>query len=295
MLPTAMDTSEYSDGQLKYYVRTTGSDLTGNGTNSAPWLTIKKALATVPSGAIVMIGDGTYAEDSGSGNLSLNRQFTDWVTFQAEQGAAGAVTITTTSGTLGTIVNTATAYIRFNYITFTSIAGTANAFRINASTNHLDFQNCTFTPVDNATAGIFIYDPGAWNVSNITFTDCIINKPANGADEKAISFNFAGSGTSSAITFTRCSIQAISNTIWLAGCNKIAFYSCTIDSATGMAISTGGASSDTITFTNCTVTAALQALYVNGGTNWTLSGDLTLRAEAYIASTLAWTQPRAVF
>ena len=48
-------------------------------------------------------------------------------------GGFGAVTITTTSGTIGTYVSAAAAYIRFRYITFTTIAGAANAFRINAA------------------------------------------------------------------------------------------------------------------------------------------------------------------
>ena len=44
------------------YVSKTGSDTTGNGSVDRPWLTIQKAADSVPRGAVVTIGPGTYDE-----------------------------------------------------------------------------------------------------------------------------------------------------------------------------------------------------------------------------------------
>jgi len=44
-----------------YHVATTGSD-TGDGSATRPWRTIQKAASSVPSGAVVQVGAGTYDE-----------------------------------------------------------------------------------------------------------------------------------------------------------------------------------------------------------------------------------------
>ncbi len=256
----------------RYFVRTTGNDGTGNGTNANPWLTIKKALATVPDGATVLVGNGTYTEDSGSGYLNINRVFTNWVTFQPELGALGSVTITNASGTIGTMVNASAAFIRFKYITFLGAATTSAAFRINNTCNKLDFQNCTFTPPDNAAAAFQVYNAVAWNLSNLSLSDCTLNKPTTGAATRGFSLDFAaGTGNSSFVTLTRCNIQAIYTGVYLGKSNGVTLNSCTINSTTEAGIR-GYTSPDLVSIINCSVTAVQYAVYVNGCTNWSLTG-----------------------
>src|SRR5262249_19656039 len=51
-------------GGTNYYVSTTGSDSTGNGTSASPWRSILKACQSVPSGqgATINVGPGTFTE-----------------------------------------------------------------------------------------------------------------------------------------------------------------------------------------------------------------------------------------
>lgn len=60
--------SKFLETDTTVYVATTGSDVTGNGTESTPYATIEKALSTVPSNLgghtfMILIVDGTYVED----------------------------------------------------------------------------------------------------------------------------------------------------------------------------------------------------------------------------------------
>lgn len=253
-----------------YYVRTNGNDSTGDGSTGTPWLTIKKAVATVTNGDTILVGDGTYAENDG-GTLLLKRIFTSYVTIQPELGAAGAVTITTTSGTIGTYVSASAAYYRFKWITFTTIAGAANAFRINQAADHLDFQNCIFTPVDGATATLFINNASTWNVSNISFTNCTFNKPSTGATHAGFGFYFSSTGASSAVTVTSCTIAGIKYGCDIQGADGITFDTCTITSVTNNGVSFA-ASPDGLQFLNCSVTGGLSAYVCNGATNLVISG-----------------------
>ena len=43
-----------------FYVATTGSDSTGDGSNSNPWATITNALDNVPDGSVVLVKPGLY-------------------------------------------------------------------------------------------------------------------------------------------------------------------------------------------------------------------------------------------
>ena len=253
-----------------YYVRKDGNDTTGNGSTGTPWLTIKKAVATVTNGDTIKVGNGTYAEDD-FGSLALKRVFTAYVTIEPELGALGDVTITTTSGTIGTWVSASAAYYKFRYIKFTTIAGAANAFRINEAADHIDFEYCTFTPVNDAASTIFIYDSGAWNVSNITFTNCTINKPASSVNHACLSIGFASTGVSSNFQFINCTITGIKYAASLSGADGIIFNGCTITADTNNAISITD-SPDGLQILNCTVNSALASLYANGATNLVITG-----------------------
>ena len=62
-----------------YYVATTGSNTTGNGSASQPWATITHALSQVPDGSLILVRPGTY-----TGEVLLNRAFTQGVTIRSE-------------------------------------------------------------------------------------------------------------------------------------------------------------------------------------------------------------------
>ncbi len=252
-----------------YYVRKGGNDGTGDGSTGNPWLTVAKALTVVASGDTVNIGDGTYAENNG-GFLNLNRAFVSYVTFQAENLAQGAVTITNTSGTIPTIVNASAAYMRFKYITFTAIAGSNSALRINNACDHFDFQNCTFTPVDSAAATLYCADASTWNVSNLAFSNCVFNRPSSGAAHVGLQLSFTSSGICQGATFTGCNIYGISSAVNLANADNVSLVSCTIDSTNDYGV-VATSSPDLVAITDCTISAAKHAIYANGATNWTIT------------------------
>lgn len=250
-----------------YYVRTTGNDTTGDGSTGAPWASIKKALATVSiaGGHTILVGDGTYAENDG-GTLLLKRQFSDWVTIQPENGVLGSVTITTTSGTIGTYVSATSSYYRFKWIAFTTIAGAANVFRINAATNYLDFQACIFTPVNNATAGLFISNSSNWNVSNVSFTDCVFNKPATGASFDGWGLFLNSTGVTSGWVVTNTQIYGNRHGVNLTGADGITFDTSTIAGIAGNGVLLAS-SPDGLKFLTCAVTGGALAYSCNGATN----------------------------
>lgn len=65
--------------QGAYYVATTGSDTTGNGSSGAPWATITHALDSVPDGSTILVRPGTY-----NGLVRLRGQFSQGVVVRAE-------------------------------------------------------------------------------------------------------------------------------------------------------------------------------------------------------------------
>lgn len=62
-----------------YYVSTSGSDATGNGSTSEPWATISHALDSVPDGSSIRVQPGTY-----SGRARLRGSFSRGVTVRSE-------------------------------------------------------------------------------------------------------------------------------------------------------------------------------------------------------------------
>jgi hypothetical protein len=62
-----------------YYVATTGSDTTGNGSSGAPWATITHALESVPDGSTVVVRPGQYV-----GRVRLVGDFNQGVVVKSE-------------------------------------------------------------------------------------------------------------------------------------------------------------------------------------------------------------------
>jgi hypothetical protein len=62
-----------------YYVTTTGSDQTGDGSFAAPWSSIEHAVQQVPDGALILVGAGEYF-----GRIDLDCDFTAGITVRSE-------------------------------------------------------------------------------------------------------------------------------------------------------------------------------------------------------------------
>ncbi len=62
-----------------YYVATTGSDSTGNGTSGNPWATITHALDNVPDGSLILVKSGVY-----NGRIRIRGTFPTGVTVRSE-------------------------------------------------------------------------------------------------------------------------------------------------------------------------------------------------------------------
>lgn len=62
-----------------FYVATTGSDSTGDGSLSNPWVTITNALDNVPDGSVILVWPGLY-----EGRIRLRGTFTTGVTVRSE-------------------------------------------------------------------------------------------------------------------------------------------------------------------------------------------------------------------
>ncbi len=267
-----------------YYVRTGGNDATGDGSTGNPWASIKKAIATVSDGGhTILVGNGTYAENDG-GSLSIKRVLTSYLTIAPELGSSGAVTITTTSGTIPTFISAAAAYYKFQYLTFTTIAGANSAFRINNAADHIAFENCTFTPVDGAIGTIYCVDGSTWNVSAVSFTNCILNKPAVGASHAALQLTFSSTGVCTGMAFVGCTINGVFQIASLSNADFISFTNCVMDAATDIGI-IAASSPDTVTLTNCTVSAEKSCIFCNGGTNWVVTGGTYTTRGAFATLT----------
>jgi len=67
-----------ADPSATYYVATTGSDLSGNGSLGLPWASITHALNSVPDGSTILVQPGSYY-----GQVRLDRQFIQGVTVRS--------------------------------------------------------------------------------------------------------------------------------------------------------------------------------------------------------------------
>lgn len=194
-----------------YYVRKGGNDTTGDGSTGNPWLTIHKGISTIAAGNTLLIGDGTYAENSGLGYLTVNRAMASVTTVRSESGNADNVIVQGTSGSYNTYVQNTGGKWTFEDLTFTMRDGptTANAVYITQGQNYI-FNRCKFIALGHTTirAGLTITENSGQTVQNITFNDC--NFSATGSNS-AYGANVASSGlgTCDTITFNNCTVTGL--------------------------------------------------------------------------------------
>ena len=78
LVPIILLSAPIANGAV-YYVATTGSDMTGDGSQPSPWATITKALDNVADGSIILVRPGTY-----NGRVRLRGTFPHGVIVRSE-------------------------------------------------------------------------------------------------------------------------------------------------------------------------------------------------------------------
>lgn len=185
-----------------YYVRKTGNDTTGDGSDLAPWLTINKGLTSIAAGDLLLIGDGTYVEDSGSGYLFITQAFASVATIRSENGNADNVIINgASSGTYDTlIISAGNSNLKFEDITFGMRISTVTngAVRI-ARANGIIFNRVKFDAKGNM--AVNVVDTSSLTITNITFNACTF-ETISGSSQGAVVDQ--GAGVISNIAFNNC-------------------------------------------------------------------------------------------
>lgn len=204
-----------------YYVATTGSDTTGDGSSGSPWATINKARGTMSSSAdnTVYIAAGTY-DESYTGSFGPALGYT-WV-YQAQ----GAVTIRVA-------VDSTQPYC------FRSNGAGAQEWRGQSATQKMAFD-ATNSP-KGSTAYFFYENLSA--TSSLLFEDC-------SADGNA---KFVGGiGGPETVTFRRCHLSNMTSYLGYLVSSELILESCFVDSCTSISCSYNAAGVG-LTLKNCTI------------------------------------------
>lgn len=196
------------------YVRKTGNDTTGDGSTDAPWLTINKAITSISisGGVRILVGAGTYSEDTGGGRFNINRAFTNLVILAPESGMLGDVKIKGTTAVTGSVLITA-KHFRFDKIEFlNSDASTRVLAWIDTPADYIDLVNCRVTAVytDNGRAPLSVW-PNSGTVSNIIIDGCdiVVTTPSAKFCDSLIRVESQTNHTISNITITGCTFPTI--------------------------------------------------------------------------------------
>jgi len=257
-----------------YYVRTNGNDGTGTGSSAAPWLTLSKAMTVAGAGDLVLVGDGTYAENtSASGAWTIAKSVASNLTIQSESRDATKVIITGSSGASNTIFNTgASAFLVFKNLTFGMLAASSYALRFNANCTNLTFRNCIIDANGSAAAlgGISHVSAAAVVASSVAFINCTTTTSGSGGYNGGVFFAPTAAGTAAPTfvgctlaggmvlqnagaggTFNNCIISGAGRGVRTIAAGTIAITGGSITGGTNCGIDANGAA---ITVTNCLIT-----------------------------------------
>jgi len=202
-----------------YYVRTTGSDATGDGSTGNPWATLHKAITTVTDNAehTIKIGEGTYPEDSGSGYLAFGENRSEWLTIQPEVEGAEVVVTGASSATDNVLFPSGTmGYVEFKDITFRSRVNTNEyvvRFHGNAICRYVKFTDCIFDQLiggdnDSKTA-VYGGVNDTKSLRDVTFDGCTFQQTGTKG----------GSESVRPLSFTRTEAGATLDSITIDGCS----------------------------------------------------------------------------
>ncbi len=209
-----------------YYVRTNGNDSTGTGATGAPYLTVKKALTIATGGDYVLIGDGSYAEDSGSGYLNITNTPASNIVIAPESGVPGKVTITGTSAAYAVYLTNA-AKLHFDAITFEGQeAATTATIRLvytQSGTPANRFTRCTFRArsISGSTVQCIAssWTTGGATVANgFTFDGCTFEQIGSYAAAGILFDNSGAGSTFSGIKIQGCTFFMGGFPVRLLGC-----------------------------------------------------------------------------
>lgn len=197
-----------------YYVRMTGSDTTGDGSDSRPWRTINMAISSVPAGGgdIIRIGAGTYVEDSGSGELVFNRAFAAPLTLEPEAGATvvitgaanGVASIQLAGGARNVVLdglNTGGASLTIQ--PYAAQLYTVRAVGAAANLGGLVFRRCI---IRNATLDATAVLLGGIDADGIRFEQCTITAE-NGDQASAVMMFGSAAGWLKNVEFRQCQVS----------------------------------------------------------------------------------------
>jgi len=211
------------------FVRTTGNDTTGNGSSGTPYATLVKALTVAVAGDRIVMGSGTYAENSGSGYLQLTTTFASYVVVTSETGKAEDVIITSASLATQAFGVGNCSYVVFDKVTIRSfgvIDATSNcAVRFLGAASNIRFVECIFDVISTsaavATAITSSWDSAAATVSNIDFIDCKVKQtgqyPCRGVYLQA---SFAGTNISK-VRFIGCRVDVGHDALFMSGITNL--------------------------------------------------------------------------
>lgn len=249
-----------------YYVRKTGNDTTGDGSDALPWLTIQKAANTISAagGHTVMIGAGTYAEDGAQDALRFATTWLSTVTFRPETGAA--VTITGV-GTGGASIIFASGV---HNVTLDGIGAGGASLAVNLAGTDLynvqsigtsdvvgiTLKNLAMTNGANSSVGIYF---GNGTQTGITVENVTVT--ATGTASSGMAFYGAAAGLLSDVTLTDCTVTAVGWAVNLLNNGKIDGLT-----ITGGSYTTTGASGVAIGRAGSLFTQVVENVSISGAT-----------------------------
>lgn len=188
-----------------YYVATTGSDVTGDGSSGTPWQTIQYAVTTVASGDIIMVAAGTYTE-----NIVINKRLTlhgagrDATTIASAVADTDVIKLTTggDSATARMVIKdlkvTGATKISASYVSGINIMG---------GNGYTTLDNVAV--VDNAKEGVHI-DVAA--MADIEVRDCILSR--NGGCGLLVRYS-GGACSVDGLKMINCNVDNNSNGLYM--------------------------------------------------------------------------------
>jgi hypothetical protein len=213
-----------------YYVRKDGNDATGDGSAGAPWLTLDKALATISAGGghLVLMGDGTYIENSSTlGYLHMNRKYTNLVTVRPEGESLGDVTVKGESSSVYSWRFNASEKLRFEYLKIGANLALQKTISFTGNNvQNIEFYHCPITILSRAgltTYGFHTEPTDNQSHHDILIEGCPISQVGTDLVRGAHFSTVAGTNNSLVdITIRNCAINVTTYPIYLHGVTDFA-------------------------------------------------------------------------
>jgi parallel beta-helix repeat protein len=253
-----------------YYVRKDGHDTTGDGSSGAPWLTVHKGISTIAAGDTLLIGDGLYQEDTGSGYLYISRVFASAVTIRSESGDAAKVTIQgASSASYETMISVNGGSYVFEDLTFSTRNDTAinGAMRVARGTNVV-FNRCRFVVMTHAStvrSAVHVTEGTGYTVQDVTFNDCVVEQIGS---SPCYGFRvYKGTGTLDNINFVSCRVTATSYALYATGGTNIHITGGRYENASGLPALVYGKDAET---SDTAVSGMIDGAFVRSNTSHSL-------------------------